>query len=144
MNTVEIDIATGATLVTDLTSHLVRFCDGFGDGLVNVFVPHATAGVALMETGSGSETDLERAIHALLPRDIAYRHSHGSAGHGGDHLLPVFVSPAVTIPVLAGMPALGVWQRLVLVAQTAVGRWGPAAAALAARPSATAARANGM
>ncbi len=115
MDTMEIEVATGDTLVTDLTSHLDRFCGGRGDGLINVFVPHATAGVALMETGSGSETDLAVAIGTLLPRNVAYRHSHGSAGHGGDHLLPVFVSPAVTIPVLAGVPALGTWQPLVLV-----------------------------
>ena len=115
MDTIQIDIATGATLVSDLTSHLGRFCRHRGDGLVNAFVPHATAGVALMETGSGSEVDLEKTIHALLPRNGAYGHSHGSPGHGADHLLPVFVSPSVTIPVLDGVPALGTWQRLVLV-----------------------------
>jgi secondary thiamine-phosphate synthase enzyme len=80
-----------------------------------VFVPHATAGVALMETGSGSETDLEDAIDRLLPRDDIYRHRHGSQGHGRDHVLPAFVSPSLWVPVVGGWPALGTWQSLVLV-----------------------------
>ena len=88
---------------------------GSADGIVNVFVPHATAGLALMETGSGSEEDLEEVLDRLLPRDDRYRHSHGSKGHGGDHLLPVFVSPSLTIPVTAGRLALGTWQSVVLV-----------------------------
>jgi secondary thiamine-phosphate synthase enzyme len=111
----EIEVETGSTLVTDLTGDLQRFCQGHGDGLVNVFVPHATAGVALMETGSGSEPDLEQAVRRLVPRDARYAHSHGSPGHGGDHVLPVFVSPSMTIPVLRGRPTLGTWQSLVLV-----------------------------
>jgi secondary thiamine-phosphate synthase enzyme len=82
---------------------------------VNLFVPHATAGVALMETGSGSEADLEEVLERLLPRDDRYGHSHGSKGHGGDHLLPVFVSPSLTIPVVGGRLALGTWQSVVLV-----------------------------
>jgi secondary thiamine-phosphate synthase enzyme len=86
-----------------------------GDGLVNIFVPHATAGVALMETGSGSEEDLQEVLERLLPREDRYRHSHGSTGHGGDHLLPVFVSPSLTIPVTGGRLALGTWQSVVLV-----------------------------
>jgi secondary thiamine-phosphate synthase enzyme len=85
------------------------------DGLVHVFVPHATAGVALMETGSGSEADLEAAVERLLPRDAPYAHRHGPAGHGADHLLPVFVSPSIVIPVRGGALALGTWQRVVLV-----------------------------
>jgi secondary thiamine-phosphate synthase enzyme len=83
--------------------------------LVNVFVPHATAGVALMETGSGSEEDLQEVLERLLPREDRYRHSHRSTGHGGDHLLPVFVSPSLTIPVTGGRLALGTWQSVVLV-----------------------------
>ncbi|MBO0746901.1 MAG: YjbQ family protein [Acidimicrobiaceae bacterium] len=115
METVEIDVATGTELVTDLTDHLLRFCSDLGDGLVNVFVPHATAGVALMETGSGSETDLAHTIDRLLPRDAAYRHRHGSPGHGRDHVMPCFVGSSATLPVVAGHPLFGTWQRLVLV-----------------------------
>jgi len=115
MDSAEITIRTGTTLVTDLTDRVERFCDGRGDGLVNVFVPHATAGVALIETGSGSESDLSDAVDRLLPRDDVYRHRHGSKGHGRDHVLPAFVAPSVTLPVLAGRPALGTWQSVVLV-----------------------------
>jgi secondary thiamine-phosphate synthase enzyme len=111
----EIEIETGTALVTGLTGELRRFCQGHGDGLVNVFVPHATAGLALMETGSGSEADLEAAVARIVPRGERYVHSHGSRGHGGDHVLPVFVCPSVTLPVLDGSPALGIWQSLVLV-----------------------------
>ena len=111
--TLEID-TTGRTFV-DLTDDVAAFCAGRGDGLLNVFVPHATAGVALFETGSGSEQDLARAIERLLPRDDAYRHRHGSPGHGADHVLPAFVSPSVVVPVLGGRPALGTWQSVVLV-----------------------------
>ena len=107
---------TSSARVVDLTAELRRFASaGGGDGLVNVFVPHATAGVAIMETGSGSEGDLVDALERLLPRDDRYRHSHGSRGHGGDHVMPAFVAPSVTIPVVDGEPALGTWQSLVLV-----------------------------
>jgi len=115
MKTIEVEVATGSELVTDLTDHLVRFCSDLGDGLVSVFVPHATAGVAIMETGSGSETDLARTIDRLLPPDARYEHQHGSRGHGRDHVLPCFVGPSATIPVVAGRPVLGTWQRLVMV-----------------------------
>ncbi len=115
MESAEITVRTGSTLVTDLTDQVERFCDGRGDGLVNVFVPHATAGVALIETGSGSEPDLADAVDRLLPREDVYRHRHGSKGHGRDHVLPAFVTPSVTLPVLAGRPALGTWQSVVLV-----------------------------
>lgn len=100
----------------DITSDVVAFCeDAGGEGLVSVFAPHATAGVALMETGSGSEADLEAALGQLLPRDDRYRHRHGSTGHGADHLVPAFVAPSVTIPVAGGRPLLGTWQSVVLV-----------------------------
>ena len=99
--------------VTDEAGALAR--EAGGDGLLNVFVPHATAGVAIMETGSGSEPDLVEALERLLPRDDRYRHRHGSTGHGADHLLPVLVSPSVTVPVRRGRLELGVWQRLVVV-----------------------------
>ena len=115
MDSIELTIRSGTNLVTDLTSELTRFCDGRDDGLVNVFVPHATAGVALMETGSGSEADLAGAIDRLLPAEDIYRHRHGSTGHGRDHVLPAFVSPSVNLPVFDGSPALGTWQSLVLV-----------------------------
>lgn len=107
---------TSATRVLDLTSELRRFAESAGsDGLVHVFVPHATAGLAIMETGSGSEGDLLDAVERLLPRDDRYRHRHGARGHGGDHVVPAFVSPSASIPVLDGAPALGTWQSLVLV-----------------------------
>ena len=115
METIEVDIATGMELVTDLTDHVVQFCRDRGDGLVNIFVPHATAGVAIMETGSGSETDLANTIDRLLPPDATYQHRHGSPGHGRDHVLPCFVGPSATLPVLAGRPLLGTWQRVVMV-----------------------------
>lgn len=107
---------TSATRVLDLTAELRRFASSNGgDGLVHVFVPHATAGLAVMETGSGSEGDLLDSLERLLPRDDRYRHSHGSPGHGGDHVVPAYVAPSVSIPVLDGEPALGTWQSLVLV-----------------------------
>jgi secondary thiamine-phosphate synthase enzyme len=115
VDSVELTVRTGATLVTDLTAQLAEFCRGRGDGLVNVYVPHATAGLALMETGSGSEPDLADALSRLLPREDRYRHRHGSVGHGADHVLPAFVAPTLTLPVLAGRPALGTWQSMVLV-----------------------------
>ncbi len=107
---------TSSTRVLDLTRDLRRFAASHGgDGLVNVFVPHATAGLAIIETGSGSEGDLLDSLERLLPRDDRYRHRHGSRGHGGDHVVPAYVSPSVSIPVLDGEPALGTWQSLVLV-----------------------------
>jgi secondary thiamine-phosphate synthase enzyme len=109
-------VDTSDRLVVDITDRVDRFAGSTeGPGLLHVFVPHATAGVALMETGSGSEKDLEQALERLLPRDDRYRHRQGPAGHGADHLLPVFVSPSLTLPVEAGRLALGTWQRLVLV-----------------------------
>lgn len=115
METAEFEVDTSGSRVVDVTDELRRFCSARGDGLVNAFVPHATAGLALMETGSGSEADLVDAFGHLLPRDDRYRHVHGSRGHGADHLLPALVSPSVTIPVFAGRVAFGTWQSLVLV-----------------------------
>ncbi|MBX6371196.1 MAG: YjbQ family protein [Acidothermus sp.] len=115
METTEIAVATGSRLVTDVTEEVARFCHGRGDGLVNIFVPHATCGVALMETGSGSEEDLAATLERLWPRDGRYRHAHGSPGHGRDHVIPVFVPPSITLPVVAGRVTLGTWQSIVVV-----------------------------
>jgi secondary thiamine-phosphate synthase enzyme len=115
MDTIEISLENRDRHVVDLTGDAARFCRPLGDGLLSVFAPHATAGVALMELGSGSEGDLDEVLERLLPRDDRYRHRHGSRGHGADHLLPVFVSPSLTIPVVGGRMALGTWQSLVLV-----------------------------
>jgi secondary thiamine-phosphate synthase enzyme len=115
MDTEVVQLRTGARLVTDITQMINQFCRERGDGLCHVFVPHATAGVAVIETGSGSEPDLEDAIDRLLPREDIYQHRHGSRGHGRDHVLPAFISPSLTLPVVAGQPALGTWQSVVLV-----------------------------
>jgi secondary thiamine-phosphate synthase enzyme len=109
-------ISTTGRRVVDVTDEVRAFVRPLtGDGLLNVFVPHATAGVALMETGSGSEADLEALIERVLPRDDRYAHRHGSVGHGGDHLLPILISPSITVPVVQGTLALGTWQSIVLV-----------------------------
>lgn len=115
MHSVVLEVDTSRRVLVDLTDALESFCTGRGDGLCSVFVPHATAGVLLMEIGSGSDEDLVAALERLLPRDDRYRHRHGAPGHGADHLLPALVAPSLTIPVLAGVPALGPWQSLVLL-----------------------------
>jgi secondary thiamine-phosphate synthase enzyme len=116
VRSVEFEIDTRGRRVVDVSTQVASFAaDQGGDGLLHVFVPHATAGVALMETGSGSEEDLEEALERLLPRDDRYAHRHGSTGHGGDHLLPVFVSPSLVLAVLGGAPSLGTWQSVVVV-----------------------------
>jgi secondary thiamine-phosphate synthase enzyme len=110
-----LDIDTSRTRLVDLTDEVRRFCAARTDGLCNVFIPHATAGVAIIETGAGSDDDLVEALIRLLPRDDRYRHAHGSSGHGADHVLPAFVAPSVTVPVQAGRLLLGTWQSIVLV-----------------------------
>jgi len=115
MQTREIDVDTSDRRFVDLTPVVVAFCEGNAHGLVNVFVPHATAGLIVMEIGSGSEEDLRAAIDRVLPRGESYVHAHGSPGHGADHLLPMLLSPSVVIPVVDGSPALGRWQSVVLV-----------------------------
>jgi secondary thiamine-phosphate synthase enzyme len=110
-----LDIDTSRRRIVDLTGAVRSFCGGHGDGLCNVFVPHATAGVALIETGAGSDDDLIDTLERLLPRDERYRHTHGSPGHGADHVLPAIVAPSVTVPVQDGEPLLGTWQSVVLV-----------------------------
>jgi secondary thiamine-phosphate synthase enzyme len=112
----ELSVSTRGRRVVDLTGEVRSFAAAAGrDGLLHVFLPHATAGLALMETGSGSEEDLDAALDRLLPRDDRYAHRHGSMGHGGDHLLPVFVAPSLTLPVEAGEIVLGTWQSVVLI-----------------------------
>jgi secondary thiamine-phosphate synthase enzyme len=111
----EVEVHTGSRRVVDVTGEVSAFCRGRGDGLCQVFLPHATAGLALMETGSGSEADLEEALERWLPRDGRYRHRHGSPGHGGDHLLPVIVSPSLVLAVRDGRPVLGTWQSIGVV-----------------------------
>ena len=115
MDTKLLEVANGARHLTDLTAEASAFCRGRGDGLLHVFAPHATCGLALMELGSGSDVDLDEVLARLLPRDDRWVHAHGARGHGADHLLPVFVSPSMVLPVVGGAPALGTWQSLVLV-----------------------------
>jgi secondary thiamine-phosphate synthase enzyme len=118
MRSTEITVNTGSRRgVFDIT----RECDRFvaeaadGDGLLHVFVPHATAGLVVMELGSGSEADLMEALDRLLPRDDRWRHRHGSIGHGADHLVSIIAAPDLTVPVIAGRLALGTWQSIALV-----------------------------
>ena len=114
-------VGTGSReVVHDLTAECERFVAdaahaAHGDGLLHVFVPHATAGIAILETGAGSDTDLLAVLEELLPRDFQWRHRHGSAGHGRDHVLPALIAPYATIPVLNGQLALGTWQSICLV-----------------------------
>jgi secondary thiamine-phosphate synthase enzyme len=116
MRTETIEIKTGGQArVHDLTAECERFLDGERDGLLSVFVPHATAGLAIIETGAGSDDDLLNALNTLLPRDGRWRHAHGSAGHGRDHVLPAFIAPSLTVPVLGGKLTLGTWQSICLV-----------------------------
>ena len=110
-----LEVDTTRRRTVDVTEDVRSFCAGRGDGLCNVFVPHATAGVAILETGAGSDDDMVEALERLLPRDDRYRHAHGSPGHGADHVLPALVAPSVTLPVQDGRPLLGTWQSVVLV-----------------------------
>ncbi len=117
MDSLEISVATGSyPTVVDLTGDAAAFIAGKGDGLLSVFVPHVTAGVAIIEVGAGSDTDLLSAVDRLLPADDSqWRHRHGSRGHGRDHVLPALIAPSITIPVVAGRMSLGRWQSVVLV-----------------------------
>jgi secondary thiamine-phosphate synthase enzyme len=119
MESVIIRVRTGGReVVADITSDCAKFAQtasGGGDGLLHVFVPHATAGVALIELGSGSDADLLAALADLLPADERWRHAHGSRGHGRSHVLPGLIPPYATIPVLGGRLALGTWQSVALV-----------------------------
>ncbi len=118
MESREIEIRTGsAEAVVDLTDRIDAFLreTGARDGLLHVWVPHATAGLAVLETGAGSDDDLLAALRDLLPGDDRWRHRHGSPGHGRDHVLPALVAPSMSVPVLDGRPATGTWQSVCLV-----------------------------
>ena len=116
MKHAEITVHTGSGRgLFDITRECAAFVAGEGDGLLNVFVPHATAGVVIMELGAGSDIDLMTALDRLLPRDDRWRHSHGSAGHGADHVLPLMVAPSITVPVGNGELQLGTWQSIALL-----------------------------
>ena len=118
MHSEEIEIRTGSReTVRDITEECRRFLAdaNAGDGLLHVWVPHATAGLAVIETGAGSDGDLLAALADLLPRDDRWAHRHGSAGHGRDHVLPALVPPYASVPVLSGRLALGTWQSVCLV-----------------------------
>jgi secondary thiamine-phosphate synthase enzyme len=114
-----IRVRTGSReAVADITEECAAFArsaSGGGDGLLHVFVPHATAGIALIEIGSGSDPDLLAALATLLPADDRWRHAHGSRGHGRSHVMPAFIAPYATVPVLGGRLALGTWQSIALV-----------------------------
>ena len=117
METDTFDLPTGSReAVVDITDRCAAFArEHGGDGLLHVFVPHATAGVAIIETGSGSDTDLLAALADLLPADDRWRHAHGSRGHGRSHVMPAVVPPYATIPLIEGLLALGTWQSVCLV-----------------------------
>ncbi len=119
MQSLEIDVRTGRDRgFTDLTPACARFAaeaSAGGDGLLSVFVPHATAGLVILELGAGSDTDTLHTLDRLLPRDDRWTHRHGSHGHGADHVLPLLAAPSITVPVLAGRLALGTWQSIALL-----------------------------
>jgi secondary thiamine-phosphate synthase enzyme len=119
MNTRELTVRTGAARATaDLTAACTAFVGDVGaeDGLLSIFVPHATAGLIVVEVGAGSDDDVLDALDRLLPReDRLYRHRHGSPGHGADHVLPLLASPSLTVPVIGGRLALGTWQSICLL-----------------------------
>jgi secondary thiamine-phosphate synthase enzyme len=119
MESTEIEVSTGRDRgFFDLTPACRRFLADVaagGDGLLSVFVPHATAGVVILELGAGSDDDGLAALDRLLPRDDRWVHRHGSPGHGADHVLPLLAAPSVTVPVLGGEPALGTWQSIALL-----------------------------
>ena len=119
MQTREIEVTTGSGRgLTDVTAQCAAFVRDVaeeGDGLLHVFVPHATAGVVVMELGSGSDDDLVDALDRLLPRDDRWRHAHGSTGHGADHVVPLFAQPAISVPVVGGRLTLGTWQSIAVL-----------------------------
>lgn len=114
----EIELSSDGRGLIDVTGACVAFCreaaDG-GDGILHLFVPHATAGLVIMELGSSSDVDLMDALDRLLPRDERWRHSHGSAGHGADHVLPLLAPPSLGVPVIGGRMTLGTWQSIAIL-----------------------------
>ena len=119
MQSIELEVRTGrARGFTDLTPACSRFAaeaSAGGDGLLSVFVPHATAGLVILELGAGSDVDAVATLDRLLPRDDRWTHRHGSPGHGADHVLPLLASPSITVPVIGGRLALGTWQSIALL-----------------------------
>lgn len=116
MRTHVLQVRTGGEdVVLDLTDRCADVVRGLGDGLLHVFVPHATAGIAIIETGAGSDDDLLAALGDLLPADDRWRHRHGSPGHGRSHVMPALVPPYASVPVEGGRLALGTWQSICLV-----------------------------
>ena len=116
MKRTELTVHTGSRRgLFDITRECAEFVRGESDGLLNVFVPHATAGVVIMELGSGSDADLVDELDRLLPRDDRWRHAHGSRGHGADHVLPLLVPPGISVPVTNGELQLGTWQSIALL-----------------------------
>ncbi len=116
MDTITLTITTGSSPATvDLTVEAASFVAARGDGLLNVFIPHATAGVAVFETGAGSDQDLLDHLDALFPRDDRWQHAHGSPGHGADHVVSALIAPSISVPVIEGILQLGTWQSIVLV-----------------------------
>ncbi|MGI9017651.1 MAG: YjbQ family protein [Euzebya sp.] len=116
MRTHTVELDTRQDVITDVTGSLRDFAaQARGDGLLHAFLPHATCGLAVVEIGAGSEADLRTAVHSMLPRDDRWAHSHGSPGHGADHVLPAFISPSLCIPVDFGELYLGTWQSVVVV-----------------------------
>ena len=116
MKRIELRVVTGRDRgLHDLTSQCAEFVAGEGDGLLSIFIPHATAGLVVLELGSGTEDDLMATLDRLLPRDDRWRHRHGSAGHGADHVLPLLAPPSITVPVADGRLALGTWQSIALL-----------------------------
>ena len=115
MDTTVLDVDTSRDRIVDLTDHVRAFCRDAWRRALNVFAPHATAGIAIIETGARSDDDLVDALERLLPRDDRYRHAHGSPGHGADHVLPASSRPPSCVPVQDGEPLLGIWQSVVLV-----------------------------
>lgn len=112
----DVPLRTGTRRITDVTGACADLAaEAGGDGLLHVFLPHATAGLALLETGAGSDDDLADHLDTILPRDDRWRHRHGSPGHGADHVLPAFISPSLTVPVDDGRLSLGTWQSVVVV-----------------------------
>jgi secondary thiamine-phosphate synthase enzyme len=116
MRTHELEVTTGGRRIVEVTEEVRTFArDCGGEGLLHVFLPHATAGLALLETGAGSDDDLADHLDVLLPRDDRWRHAHGSPGHGADHVLPALISPQLTLAVEDGGVVLGTWQSVVIV-----------------------------